>query len=144
MSSQDLPQWTEDLSASGRPAPVPPAAFLAAVRSRRIKRRMGQSMVAGAVLAIALAVSMWPSTPRTQAPVIATGNSPVVRPHITADPADRPVPPAAHPGTLTLVTVYTTGSADDRDSGSVERDSTPVLRGGDRWDLDRVRAWVLN
>ena len=146
MNSQELPQWTEDLSASGRPASAPPAAFLAAVRARRIKRRVGQSMVVGAVLMIALAVSMWPSTPQTPAREIATGEPPVAVPHINSEPPDRslPAPSARHPGAVTLVTFYVTGAAEDRDSGSVERDSAPVLRGGDRWDLDRVRAWVLN
>lgn len=146
MNSEKLPQWTEDLSASGRPAPAPPAAFLFAVRVRRVKRRIGQSMAVAAVLMVALAAAMWPSNPAAPTDRLAAGGTGAVAPRMNADPPEVmvPTPVSTQSGASTLVAFYANGTAEGGESESVDRDSAPVLRGGDRWDMDRVRAWVLN
>ena len=50
MNVPNSDKWVDGLTPSGRPVPEPPPAFIAAVRHRRIRRRMGQAACATSVV----------------------------------------------------------------------------------------------
>lgn len=141
MSSQDARQWTEDFTPSGRAAPEPPAMFLAAVRARRVKRRVSQSLAAVGALGVVVAVTVWWLPARSGQGQMANREIPAP---VVAHQEPEPMPATRGPVGLTLASIYGSGAADERDPVLAERGSEPVLRGGDQWDLDRVKAWVLN
>ncbi len=141
MSFQDVPRWTEDFTPSGRAASEPPAMFLAAVRARRVKRRVSQSLAGVVALGFVVAATVWSLPVRSGQGRMANREIPVP---VVAHHEPEPTPATRGPVGLTLASIYRSGAADERDPALAERGSEPVLRGGDQWDMDRVKAWVLN
>jgi hypothetical protein len=119
-----------------------PAQVIEAVRSRRRQRRVRLAGRWGALAAVGLAVvwAVYPAGPGARQPI-------ATRPDGTA-PLPAPVPPDPVPAPPRDAVAWTYGAMRDSDldrlaSASPAGEERP-LRIGDHWDLDRVKAWVLD
>lgn len=136
--------WMDSLSPSGRPAPEPPAAFLAAVRGRRVRRRVLQaSTAASALVVVVLGVVLMPRpTSIPSKPIAAQPVEPAPAPRVVA------AAPVDESPVFSLTTFYTSGTPLDADQVPAARiaDGRPerAIRGGDRWDPDQVASWLTN
>ena len=91
MNSQELHQWKEDFSSRGRAMPEPPPIFLAAVRARRVRRRLGQCSAVVLVLLSVTASLMWSARPQSGPAQVANLNRPTPLPSPWPTPGSTPV-----------------------------------------------------
>jgi hypothetical protein len=129
------PKWLDGLSAAD--APEVPHAVITAVRARRRQRRLH---TAGSLAAVALAAAI--VTWAIGRPQPRRGPLPA---HLAQTPGTsaKPALPPADPGVIALVYGIARDSDLDRLASASPAGGELSLRIGDRWDLDRVKAWVL-
>lgn len=148
MNTPHSGDWLDDLSPSGRPAPAPPAMFLAAVRARRVRRRVAHlTSVLVVALVCVVGASYLPRAVQPSSRRIAAEPSPRTAPVPPRNPEAGVLPGSGAP-VLSLASFYTSGTPLDPDrlagTGGPDNRAEKPIRGGDRWDPDQVESWVLN